>query len=166
MHGVGGGRYDRVTDAVIREYFGIEPPAYAVTTATLHLPLGAYDAARERETLQRRLLELQHNPDRVLSRPTPEQQGLISEKWRLIAALDGGVLARRERREVTARIREINEELSRTLAVQREEVERQLAGLEAGAEATAAAAHRGYPYCFFSPAAVDEIIDRMLAENR
>ena len=166
VHGVGGGRYDRVTDAVIREYFGIEPPAYAVTTATLHLPLGAYDAARERETLQRRLLELQHNPDRVLSRPTPEQQGLISEKWRLIAALDGGVLARRERREVTARIREINEELSRTLAVQREEVERQLAGLEAGAEATAAAAHRGYPYCFFSPAAVDEIIDRMLAENR
>src|SRR5437870_5319562 len=165
VHGVGGGRYDRVTDAVIREYFGIEPPAYAATTATLHLPLGAYHAARERETLQRRLLALQHDPDRVLSRPTPEQQGLISEKWRLIAALDGGVLARRERREVTARIREINEELSRTLAVQREEVERQLAGLEAGAEATAAAAHRGYPYCFFSPAAVDEIIDRMLAQS-
>ena len=111
------------------------------------------------------MLELQHNPDRVLSRPTPEQQTLISEKWRLIAALDGGALARRERREVTARIREINEELSRALAVQREEIERQLAGLEAGAGATAAAGHRGYPYCFFPPAAVDEIIDRMLAQS-
>ncbi len=163
VHGVGGGRYDRVTDAVIRDYFGIEPPAYAVATATLHLPLQAFDAAAEREVFHRRLLEIQHNPDRVLTNPTPAQQALINEKWRLIPALDGGTLVRRERRQATQRIREINEELARSLAAQREEVERRLAQLEGGTAATAAATHRGYPYCFFPIENVEAVVDRIIA---
>ncbi len=165
VHGVGGGRYDRVTDAVIREYFGLEPPAYAVTTATMHLPLQGYDAEEERQALRRRLLELQHNPDRVLADPTPQEQALISEKWRLIAALDGRTLSRRERRQATQRIRGINEELSQTLSVQREEITRRLAQLETGAQGAAAAMHRGYPYCFFSPAEVDALVDRLLEND-
>src|SRR3989441_3954493 len=28
VHGVGGGRYDRLTHAVIRAYLGLQPPAY------------------------------------------------------------------------------------------------------------------------------------------
>jgi len=36
VHGIGGGRYDQVTDAVIARFIGISPPAFAVTTATLY----------------------------------------------------------------------------------------------------------------------------------
>src|SRR5262249_28308050 len=42
IHGIGGGKYDEVTDTIIREYFGIEPPAYQVLSATLHLPLPCF----------------------------------------------------------------------------------------------------------------------------
>jgi hypothetical protein len=38
VHGIGGGRYDQVTDRLIAEHFGIEPPRFAVTTATLYFP--------------------------------------------------------------------------------------------------------------------------------
>lgn len=38
VHGIGGGRYDQVTDAMIRSFLGLEPPAFCVTTATLHFP--------------------------------------------------------------------------------------------------------------------------------
>jgi hypothetical protein len=38
IHGIGGGRYDQVTDQVIQNFFGIEPPKFAVTTATLYFP--------------------------------------------------------------------------------------------------------------------------------
>lgn len=38
VHGIGGGRYDQVTDRIIRRHFGLEPPAFAVTTATLLFP--------------------------------------------------------------------------------------------------------------------------------
>lgn len=41
VHGIGGGLYDQVTDRIIRAWLGIEPPAFAVATATLYHPLAA-----------------------------------------------------------------------------------------------------------------------------
>lgn len=41
VHGIGGGRYDQVCDRIIASFFGIEPPAFAVTTATLYFPAAA-----------------------------------------------------------------------------------------------------------------------------
>ena len=38
VHGIGGGRYDQVTDRLIAGFFGIEPPHFSVTTATLYFP--------------------------------------------------------------------------------------------------------------------------------
>jgi hypothetical protein len=38
VHGIGGGRYDQITDRLVRDYFGIAPPPFAVSTATLYLP--------------------------------------------------------------------------------------------------------------------------------
>jgi hypothetical protein len=38
VHGIGGGRYEQVNDRVIRRFFGIEAPAFSVTTATLYFP--------------------------------------------------------------------------------------------------------------------------------
>ena len=163
VHGVGGGRYDRVTDSVIREYFGLEPPSYAVVTATLHLPLTEFNPVDERQNLQRRMLELQHNPDRVLVAPSSQQQAWIDEKWRLIGLLDGGGLTRRERRQATQRIREINEWLSHALEDERGRIERRLADLTEVSAATAAATHRAYPFCFFPPQAVDDLIESMVS---
>ena len=38
VHGIGGGRYDQVTDCIIAGHFGIDPPRFSVTTATLYFP--------------------------------------------------------------------------------------------------------------------------------
>ena len=38
VHGIGGGQYDQVLDALIARHFHIEPPAFSVTTATLLFP--------------------------------------------------------------------------------------------------------------------------------
>jgi hypothetical protein len=38
VHGIGGGRYDQVTDLLIASHFGIAPPSFAVATATLYWP--------------------------------------------------------------------------------------------------------------------------------
>lgn len=45
VHGIGGGRYDQVADQIIGKHFGIDPPAFSVTTATLFFP-GAADRER------------------------------------------------------------------------------------------------------------------------
>jgi hypothetical protein len=38
IHGIGGARYDQVTDQLIARHFGLEPPRFAVTTATIYFP--------------------------------------------------------------------------------------------------------------------------------
>jgi len=43
VHGIGGAQYDQVLDALIASQFGLEPPRFAVTTATLYFP----DALRQ-----------------------------------------------------------------------------------------------------------------------
>ncbi len=46
IHGIGGGRYDQVTDRLIARHFNIDPPVFAVTTATLFFP-GVLGRSRE-----------------------------------------------------------------------------------------------------------------------
>jgi hypothetical protein len=41
VHGIGGGRYDGVTDRVAERFFGVQAPTFAVTTATLVFPEAA-----------------------------------------------------------------------------------------------------------------------------
>jgi hypothetical protein len=63
MHGIGGGKYDEVTDGIIRNYFGIDPPAYQVVSATLHLPLPHFpSSAADLTRAERRLRDLRWNP--------------------------------------------------------------------------------------------------------
>ncbi|MFO0850144.1 MAG: hypothetical protein U0871_16540 [Gemmataceae bacterium] len=65
VHGIGGGKYDEVTDALIRDYFGIEPPRYGVLSATLHLPLPTFPATADTvRHLHRRERDLRWNPQR------------------------------------------------------------------------------------------------------
>jgi hypothetical protein len=165
VHGVGGGRYDRVTDDVIREFFGVEPPRYAVVTATLHLPLAPVDTGAELQRLRRRLLDVQHNPERLLADPTGTQRALIDEKWRLIGAIDRGPLSRRARREATQRIREINETLAAALGAERAATEQALAALRDAAEAESVATARTYPFCFYPPQAVDALVAAQFEEH-
>lgn len=63
IHGIGGGKYDEVTDLIIRDYFGAEPPAYQVLSATLHLPLPSFPTTVESVQRSERLLrDLRWNP--------------------------------------------------------------------------------------------------------
>ncbi len=39
LHGIGGAKYDELTDALVRRYFRLDPPAYLTCTATTHLPV-------------------------------------------------------------------------------------------------------------------------------
>lgn len=41
VHGIGGGQYDQVADALIARHFHLDPPRFSVTTATLFFPAAA-----------------------------------------------------------------------------------------------------------------------------
>jgi hypothetical protein len=162
VHGVGGGRYDRATDAVVREFFGFAPPAYAAVTATLHLPFdGAGSIDAERLRLRRRLLDLQHNPDRFLPDGGPHR-GLVEEKWALIRRLErAGEMTRRERRAATQRIRDVNAILQTVIADRVADVQEALARLDHHDEDAEVTAYRGYPFLLHPIEAVDSLVEAL-----
>ncbi len=43
IHGIGGAKYDEITDQIIREFWQLPVPSYQVVTATAYLPLTQYE---------------------------------------------------------------------------------------------------------------------------
>jgi hypothetical protein len=69
-HGIGGAKYDQMTDRIIERFFGLQPPYYQVVSGTLLLPINRDRGAsvKLRET-HRRIRDLEWNPDRYLETP-------------------------------------------------------------------------------------------------
>lgn len=66
VHGIGGAKYDEVTDRIIAELFGIDPPAYLTASATLHLPVAHDTDARERlAALKKRRRDLLYHAEKA-----------------------------------------------------------------------------------------------------
>ncbi|MEW6049108.1 MAG: hypothetical protein AB1609_22000, partial [Bacillota bacterium] len=105
VHGVGGARYDRVTDALIRSFFGVEPPCYAVASASLTLDLKTPAEAQDEASLRRQLRDLRFNPQRFVSPGAPEAlRALAAEKERLVLAIQQPGAPKRQ---LTRRIEEV-----------------------------------------------------------
>src|SRR5207248_5178927 len=89
IHGIGGGKYDEVTDAIIRDYFGLNPPAYQVLSATLHLPLPAFPSTTDDVDRAEQLVrDLTWNPQRYLppeAASRPDVAALVRRKAELAA---------------------------------------------------------------------------------
>lgn len=67
VHGIGGAKYDEITDRLIAEFWGLPVPAYWTVSGTLHLPLGSYPiSTADLERGRRHLWDLQWNPTRAL----------------------------------------------------------------------------------------------------
>lgn len=101
LHGIGGARYDAVCDELIRRYFNLDPPHFAVVSATLH-----WDATTDAATPPaiahglRDLRDLRYNPQRFFH-AQPERTGPFNARR---AAIDESTrLARTQPRDHAAR---------------------------------------------------------------
>lgn len=115
VHGIGGAKYDRITDRIFRDYYGFEPPPLTCVSATLRLPLPKHPHAQRDRLLARwRLRDLQYNPQRYLSAlPAAlleRRESLIRESLRLREVR----AARSDRYRVFTEIRRTNAEIVET----------------------------------------------------
>jgi len=117
IHGIGGAKYDRITDLLIDDYFGIAPPAMACVSATLHLGIPRHGlTAAGLRALRRDLRDRQWNPQRHVS-PADDLEPLL---WGREAALrksqrlrEAEPRNRRARREAFQVIRSASAEILR-----------------------------------------------------
>lgn len=133
VHGIGGAKYDEMTDQLFGELLGAPTPQLATVTGTLHLPLGAERQPLDAGRIKQALRDCLQNPERHLSAPDQSVAALIAEKSRLIreqqAADEGvpasatGALTGQQR---LRRFREIKSALSGLTAAARNRLEQQL----------------------------------------
>ncbi len=85
LHGIGGANYDQVTDRLIADFFGLQPPGYMVASGTLHLPV-SHQPARDDDLLQlrQRIRELEFHPERFVEQ-LPANAAAANDTARWIA---------------------------------------------------------------------------------
>lgn len=106
-HGIGGAKYDEITDQLILEFFHLPVPAYWVVTGTLHLPLGSLPVTNEDLARhKRRVWDLQWNPAQALASHADQSvKDLCAEFRDRISQPAPDRSARRSRHRELARIK-------------------------------------------------------------
>jgi hypothetical protein len=159
IHGVGGGKYDELTDEIMRRFYGVEPPEFLVFSATLLLPFPHYPAdADQCRRLARESRDLHWNPQRHMSldnaaaklvfqknawiNQRPEEHGQRGERFRML-------------RELTEHLRGYTNE--------RENHERrEWARCELEVKANAVLRRRDYPFCLYPENMLHDFCSRFL----
>ncbi len=87
IHGIGGAKYDELTDLIIRRFFGIEPPAYLTATATFRLPIDRPNVSLDdvRNSAQH-LREMRYRPESLLRESQIKNDSDLSKKLAALAA--------------------------------------------------------------------------------
>jgi hypothetical protein len=167
VHGIGGAKYDRITDRIIATYYGIEPPAYACVSATLRLPLPRCEGSQERVRAARHeLRDVHYNPQRYLESAPADllerRRALIDESDAL--RREGG--APLKRREVFRAIREVNGRLMASEAGLEDGLVRRLGALERGRANNEAASSREYFYALQPRERLERLAKRLRDASR
>lgn len=149
VHGIGGGKYDEVTDTIIRWLWGVEPPHYAIVSGTMRLPLAAEPPSKTSiAAVREQLWRLQHQPERALRGAhelPPEVVSLLQAKRRW---LDTPVTGANNRARCRA-IRQLNGALQGSVAAQREALEHELERCRRLSDVNRVIAWREFAFIFY-----------------
>jgi hypothetical protein len=145
IHGVGGAKYDHVTDGIIGEYYGVTPPGYAVVSATFHADIPAENPSLRIEGIKTRLREIQQRPEHE---PDLASSPLKLEKDTLVEAM---AKPGADRKTLGIRIKELNRQMAGQLAPLSESLNAELSTLGEIAREWDVKSFRDYPFFIHSP---------------
>lgn len=155
IHGIGGAKYDELTDGLMRRFFAVAPPAFLALSATRLLPLPAPAVTEDdRRRLARRLRDLRYNPQRHLEGDHPA----IGQKRELAAWSPERPAERRSRFGL---LRQANEALAPLVRDKEEETRRELADAERQLAARAVLRRRDYSLCLYPEEALRPFLARL-----
>ncbi len=161
IHGIGGAKYDQLTDAIIERLFGCAAPGFLTVTATAKLPID-HRAVTGSEILanQLKLRELQFNPQRYLI-STPEAASLVEAKQRLIATQPPSDPPRDRHFQIT----QLNDAMQPLVEQQRTKLLRERADLVERARIGKTLGSREYSFCLFPETTLRPFLLDILGNN-
>ena len=163
IHGIGGAKYDEMTDRIITRFFRVPAPAFLTLSATVHLPLGSSSqiTSADMGQLQQQLRDAEFNADRYLPDDAPDIRRLVAEKQTLIREQDDarraafGLTRRERRRQRRANydrfleLRRVHAELAAYAAEHKRRLEHTLHETQQRLSAEAILTDREFSFCLY-----------------
>jgi hypothetical protein len=152
IHGIGGSKYDQLTDLLIQRFFHVNPPAFLTVSATFRLPIDRPNvSAEDLRHVDGLLRDLWYHPERHLDndsvRTDPERRvnELVSEKrnWISQPAPPGGRRARHRE------IERLNHQLRKRVQGQRDRLIQERHCLNGLLRNDSILSSREYAFCLF-----------------
>jgi hypothetical protein len=161
IHGIGGGKYDEVTDHLITHLLGwSEPPAMGVVTGTLFLPFNApWDDRAHIDHARLLSRDAFWNPDRHISDILREREpiaGWIEEKQSILSS---PAASKKEwTREDWIHLRAINDRLRPYVHATRQDAQQELDQLLEKKRSIEAVRKRDYPFCLHPASSLEPFL--------
>ena len=171
IHGIGGGKYDELTDQIIRDFYHVEPPKYLVLSGTLHVPLTSFPSQpQDCERLARELRDLHWNPQRhltngaALSEPLSSMnraklEQLIAHKTAWMGRCPDSSVDRRERYH---KLRELTWLLQPWVSQKEKQLQVKLEACKREVEANRILQSREYAFCLYPEEALKPFLTQFL----
>lgn len=152
VHGVGGAKYDQVTDAICERFFGWTLPPYLTLSGTLRLPVAHEAVSPDRgRQLQQALRDLRYHPESALVLATLSESDrqqvsqLLQQKQSWLQTTKTAANAAERHRHIVSS----NEALATWTAPQRNQLEAELNSWLHRLRANQVLESREYPFCLF-----------------
>ncbi len=152
IHGIGGAKYDQVTDLICEQFFGFPPASYLTLSGTLRLPIEhrSVSPAEERQ-LRQELRNLAYHPEisaAKLTLSTKEQakvEASIAQKSSWVQTPKTSANAAQRHQQIVA----ANEALQKWLTSRHSDLDRKLAETTRDLRGNRVLESREYPFCLF-----------------
>jgi hypothetical protein len=157
LHGIGGAKYDQVTDLLIERFFGLKAPAYMTTTATLRLPIEREAVTPEDvRRVDHLLRELAYHPERYLgAAANREAEALTRQKRQWIDTAP----TRENAKLRCGKIQEANERLQPWVSDQWRRSLDQRDEIAGALRADAILTSREYAFCLYPPEPLKRLME-------
>lgn len=166
IHGIGGGKYDELTDEIAHRFYGYEMPRYLVLSATLLLPLPTSPVRPEEcQRLAHELRDLHYNPQRHLDQAATRSSSVLNlaaEKQNWISQQPANKRGRRQRFQV---LRELTEMLRAFVADRISRREQELLRCDRELQANAILQRRDYAFCLYPEAMLRNFCTQFLRDS-
>jgi len=164
IHGIGGAKYDEITNNIIKDFFHVEPPLFYTISATLLLDLKSFYTSTDSSIpiLRKKLRDLSFNPENniadfaLLQHDKTFVQQLIKTKKELINEIKKG-LTLDEKKSVSNKILKINLQIKEKLRPLEIELKEKLDSIEKYEKQSEVYTFREFPFCFFSAKEVTKL---------
>lgn len=155
LHGIGGAKYDQVTDLLIERFFGLKPPGYLTLTATLRLPID-YEVvtADDARRVHQQLRELAYHPERRVNGDDGQVATLLRQKqsWIDLPRTYDNAIARHQA------ITSVNRQLQDWLGEERRALVERRDHIAQAARAQAILNSREYAFCLYPPQLLQQLM--------